>query len=137
MHAFLRRPWVFSRALGCGARRGVACTPRRKFGSRAGSMARVLGVRSREIWKVITALLSAELEPSKTLKSPNVSHCCKAQQHGNNNRYKLSSALQLRTLLLCVCGPMLYICVMMYVCMRCVCAPCTCACVHGSVHDAC
>ena len=33
-----------SRALGCGARRGPACTPRRKFGSRAGSVARSLGV---------------------------------------------------------------------------------------------
>ena len=30
-HAFLRRAWVFSRALGCGARRRPACTPRRNL----------------------------------------------------------------------------------------------------------
>ena len=49
LHSFLRRPWVFSCALGCGARRGPACTPRRKFWSRPGSVARAVGVQSREI----------------------------------------------------------------------------------------
>ena len=71
--AFLGRPWVFSRALGCGARRGPACTPRRKFGSRAGSVARAPGVQSQDIWQVIAALLSLELEPSKTMENPLVS----------------------------------------------------------------
>ena len=70
--AFLRRPWVASHALGCGARRGPACTPRRKFGSRAGSVARALGVQRREIWQVITGLLSAELEPGKAMENPHV-----------------------------------------------------------------
>ena len=73
LHAFLRRSWVLSRALGCGARRGPVCTPRRKFGSRAGSVARALGAQSREIWQVITGLLSAELEPSKTMENPHAS----------------------------------------------------------------
>ena len=27
--------------------------------------------------------------------------------------------------------------VILYACMRCLCTPCTCACVYGSVHDAC
>ena len=80
LHAFPRRPWVTSRALGCGVRRGPACTPRRKFGSRAGSVARALGVQSREIWQVITGSLSAELEPSKATENPHVRrfapHCC-------------------------------------------------------------
>ena len=70
LHAFLRPPWVFSRALVCGARRGPACTPRCKLGYRAGSVARALGVKSREIWHVLTGLLSGELEPSKTMKNP-------------------------------------------------------------------
>ena len=65
LHAFLRRPWVFPRALSCRAHKGPACTPRRKFGSRAGSVSRALGVRSREIWQVIAESLSAELEPEQ------------------------------------------------------------------------
>ena len=43
--SFLFRPLVFSRALGGGACRGPACTPRCKFGSRPGSVARALGVQ--------------------------------------------------------------------------------------------
>ena len=56
-----------------GTQGGRAGTPRRKFGSRAGSVARALGVQIREIWQVITGLLSAELEPSKTTENPHVS----------------------------------------------------------------
>ena len=129
-HAFLRRPWVFSRALGCGARRGPACTPRRKFGSRAGSVARALGVQSREIWQVITGLLSADLESSKTMGTHMSSHCCKTRQHVNSNRFELSSVSQLRTLL-CVCGPLLRMCgydAWMYA--LCVCSVYVCACVR-------
>ena len=73
LHVFLRRPWVFSRANGCGARKGPTCTPRRKFGSREGSVARALGVLSREVWQVITGLPSGELDPSKTIENPHVS----------------------------------------------------------------
>ena len=69
LHAFLRRPWVFSRALGCGARRGPDCTPRRNFGSRAGSVARTLGVQSREIWLVTTGSLSDQLEPTGPMQN--------------------------------------------------------------------
>ena len=71
---FSRRPWVFSRALGCKGRRGFACTLRRKFGSRAGSVARVMGIQSREICNVTTRSLSEELDPSKTMKNPHISH---------------------------------------------------------------
>ena len=110
-HAFLRRPWVFPRALGGGARQGAACTPRPKFGPPGDSVARALGVLSREIWLVITGVLSAELEPSKLMGNPYASHCCKAQQHGNNNRFNISLVLQLRPLLLlCVRGPLIYMC---------------------------
>ena len=52
LHDSLRRSWVFCRAFGCGARTGGPCTPRRKFESRAGSVARAPGVQSREIWQV-------------------------------------------------------------------------------------
>ena len=62
LHALLRRPWVFSRTLGCGARTGPACTPRRKFGSRESSVARALGVQSREIWQVIEAFRGARAD---------------------------------------------------------------------------
>ena len=54
LHAFFGRPWVFSRALGCGARSWPACTPRHEFGSWAGSVVRALGVQCREIWQATT-----------------------------------------------------------------------------------
>ena len=43
------------------------------FWSRAGCVARALGVQSREIWQVITGLLSVEIEPSKATENPRVS----------------------------------------------------------------
>ena len=46
---------------------------RRQLGSRAGSVARAVGIQSREIEQVITGLLSAELEPSKAMENPHVS----------------------------------------------------------------
>ena len=52
LHAFLRRSWVFSRALGCGARRGHACAPRRKFWPRLGFRGRMLWALNVEIWQV-------------------------------------------------------------------------------------
>ena len=73
VHVFLRRPRFFSRALGCGARTGPACTPRCQCGSPSGSVARALGVQSREIWQVITGSLSAEIEPSTTIGNQHVS----------------------------------------------------------------
>ena len=42
-----------------------------------------------------------------------VLRCCKGQQHGNNNRFDLSSVLQLRTLL-SVCRPLLYVCTLLH-----------------------
>ena len=132
---FFRRPWFFSRALGYGARRGAACTPRRKFESRAGSLARTLGVQSREISQVSTGLLSAELKPSKTMENPHTRTCqlfcspvpcCKGQQDGNINRCKLYSLLEPRTLL-CVRGH--DVCVYALCVLR-----CTYARVYGSVY---
>ena len=38
---------------------GAVCTPKRKCGSRPGSVARALGIQIRAIWPVITASLSA------------------------------------------------------------------------------
>ena len=114
-----------------GARLYTRC----KFGSRVCNVARALGDPSRKIWQAIAGSLSVELEPSKPMENLHVSHCGKAQQHGNNNRFKLSSVLQLRTL---ACVDHCYTCVvMMYACMRCVCAPCMCARVYGAVHDEC
>ena len=54
------------------ARRGPACIPRRKFESRAGSVARALGVQGHGIWLVITGLLCAEIESSKTTENRHV-----------------------------------------------------------------
>ena len=68
-HALLGRPRVVSHALGCGVRRGPARTPRRKCGSRPGSVARALGVQSRAIWKVIAGSLSAEPEPTRPIET--------------------------------------------------------------------
>ena len=64
-----------------------------------------------------------------------VLRCCKGQQHGNNNRFDLSSVLQLRTLL-SVCRPLLYVCTLLrmwgndvYVYTLYVCSLYMCACV--------
>ena len=59
---FLFLPRVFSRALGCGAPRGLACTLRCKSGPWPRSMARALGVQSRENWQVVTGRHSEHLE---------------------------------------------------------------------------
>ena len=67
---FLFRPRVFSRALGCGARRGPACVQWCKCGFRPGSVARALGVQSREIWQVIAGLRSDQLEPTRSMQPP-------------------------------------------------------------------
>ena len=65
MHLFCTLPCislpaagVFS-ALGCGARRGPACTLQSKIGPRPGSVARALGVQSCASWLCFTGLLSA------------------------------------------------------------------------------
>ena len=109
LHVFLRRPWVPSRALGCGACTGPVCTQRCKCGSRAGSVALALGVQSREIWQVITGWLSVELlvEPSKTMENPYVRCFATLLQKFSTwwqPRYKSSRASSLCGLLLRVCG---------------------------------
>ena len=67
---FLFQPRVFSRALGCGARRGAACTPRRKCRPRPDPVTCALGVQSCAIWRVIAGSLSAELGPTKPIETP-------------------------------------------------------------------
>ena len=57
---FLLLPWAVTRSLGCGSRRGPACTPRRKYGSRPGTVAHALGVQSRAIWQAMTGSLSGQ-----------------------------------------------------------------------------
>ena len=123
--SFSPAPAGLSGGLGCGERRGTACTPRRKLGSRADSVALSLGIQSREIRQVITGSLSAKLAPSKTMENPHVSavslHCCISStswqlQHNSSRTSSLCGPL------LCVCGH----CVCVYV--LCVCYG-TCACV--------
>ena len=67
---FLLRPWAVSRSLGCGSRRGPACTPRRKCVSRLGYVARALGAQSRTIWQVVAGSLPADLEPTRPIETP-------------------------------------------------------------------
>ena len=107
--SFFSAPVVFfSRSRPRGKQGGRLYTTA-QAGSRAGSVARALGGPNREIWQVLTGLLSAELEPSKTMENQHAGHCCKAQKHGDINRFKLSSVIQLRTLLW-ACRPLLYMC---------------------------
>ena len=71
--AFLVRSRVFSRALGCGARRQLACTRLHhgsKCASRPRSVASALGLWSREFWQETTGRSSDLLEPSRTMETP-------------------------------------------------------------------
>ena len=67
-----------SRALGCGAHRRAACTPRRKYGSRPGSVARALGVQSRAIRQEITGSLSTSPSLSGQWKPHKILKICSA-----------------------------------------------------------
>ena len=61
----LFRPRVFARALGSGARRESARTPRRKCGPWPRSATRALEVQSREKWRVTMGRYSEHVEPSR------------------------------------------------------------------------
>ena len=130
---FLFRPRALSRALGCGARMGPACTQRCKCGSLLGSVARALGGQSREIWQVPRDrfLPSQSLARQwETRISAFLLHRATPEQHSRQER---------RTLV-CVCGPRLYACVVVMCVMRSVCAPCVrvCPCVtHASTRRLC
>ena len=112
---FLFRPRALSRALGCGARMGPACTQRCKCGSLLGSVARALGGQSREIWQVPRDrfLPSQSLARQwETRISAFLLHRATPEQHSRQER---------RTLV-CVCGPLLCVCVLLCAtcgCMRC------------------
>ena len=69
LHALLGRPRVISRALGCGARRGAACTPRRKCWSRAGSVARSWCSKSRDPANNHRIAFRLD-EPRRTIETP-------------------------------------------------------------------
>ena len=114
----------FSRDLGCGACRRIACTPRCKCGSRPGSVARALGVQSREIWQVIAGLLCNQLEPTRPTQTPKMSFCscfsplsaaavsevpqkpskskAKQPRYNSSRTSSVSPKLQSRTVLLCM-----------------------------------
>ena len=64
---------VVYRALGCVARRGAACTPWFKCGSRPGSMTGALGVQSRKFWQVTTGAFSDESQPTRSVENPQYS----------------------------------------------------------------
>lgn len=62
---------LFSCTLSFRSRRGPACTPWHKCGSRPASVTRALGPESREIWQVTTGSRSDLLEPSRSMETPN------------------------------------------------------------------
>ena len=134
MHAFPRRLCVFSRGLGCRARRGAACTPRRKTGSRAGSATRALSVQSREIWQVITGSFSAELRRAEQDNGkPACQLFCSFAVKDSNTIATIASSFPR-----CYSYGHCYACVghyhtcvvMMYACLRCVCSVHLFACVR-------
>ena len=137
---------LFSGARGCflafsTAGQGPACTPRRKFWSRDGSVAHALGVQSREIWQVNTGLLAAELEPSKTMENQHVicfdpltavkdSNTVTAIASSFPRTYSYETLLRVRGPLLCVCGPLQ--CVRGHdICVYALCMCSVCVCVGG------
>ena len=112
---FSPAPVVFSLVLGRGARRWPTCTPRRKFGSRAGSVARALGVQSRGDLASNHVVASAELvstaeqdnrKPAILVYFLTSATAVKGSNMVTTITSSFSSVLQLRTLL-CVCGPLL------------------------------
>ena len=114
LHAFLRRPWVFSGALGCGARRGPACTPRHKFVPRAAPVTRALDVPTREIWQRHHRVA----EPRKTVEYPHSAllllaflHCCTATQPRYDTRFKVCARHSLQALHFVTATDMTYACV--------------------------
>ena len=66
---FLFRQRVFSRALGSGARREPARTPRRKCGPWPRSVTHALGVQSHEKWQVTTGSHFDHIEPSRPMQT--------------------------------------------------------------------
>ena len=124
---------VFSRGLGCGARRGAACTRRCKCGSRPGSMARALGVRSRGILASNHGVAFRRARAEQDNRKPKYQPFCSPSYVRQNTRFKISPFLQRRTLL-CVCGPVLCVCGhCVCVCVLCMCYVWMCVRVCGSV----
>ena len=85
---------LFSSGNGCETRRGPACTPRRKFGSRPGCVARALGVQSREIWPCNRTI--AVVEPTRPMQTTKMllifllffsSRCCCFSILGSHGTY--------------------------------------------------
>ena len=69
------------RALGCGARRKLARTLRCKCGPWPRSVARALGVQSRENWQITTGLNSDDVEPTRPIETRNNQIIFKEKEH--------------------------------------------------------
>ena len=127
-HTFLRRPWAFSRALGCGARRGARLYTTTQVwvpGGLRGACSRRSMSRNLQ---VIAGSLSAELGPSKSMPNPHVSFFALTNHatRQNNTRFNLSPFLRRRTPL-CVYGHRLCVCVLCMCYVVCGCAGLVCA----------
>ena len=101
-HFLLFRPWVFSRGLGCGARRRPACTLRCKCGPWTRSVASALGVQSHENRQVSTGRHSERLEPSRRMQTHTVKTNPTGFPNAADGMHKLPGHLVL--LLSCSCS---------------------------------
>ena len=61
---------AFARALGCGARKGGARALWCKFGARPGSVARTLGIQSRELAFFHEIIAFRDAEAPRTMETP-------------------------------------------------------------------
>ena len=97
---------LFSRSRLQGTR-GPACT-RRKFGARAGSVARALGVQTPEIWQVITGSLAADLRRAEhDNRKPTCQLLCSAAVKA---LYLMEAKVYNSSRTSSLCGPLLYVC---------------------------
>ena len=129
---------LFSRSRLRGTQGGAACTPRRKFGYRAGSVARALGVQSHEILASTNHgvdFLGARAEHDNG--KPICQLFCSTAVKGSNTATTIASSFarsyKLRALL-CVRGPLYAVCGH-DVCVTRKC--CVCVCTGLSMRDAC
>ena len=107
VHALLRRPWVFPRALLFGSRRGPACTLGASLGPGQAPWRVVWAFKVAKAAKQSRGFFPRNYSRVRQWKT-HMSATAVKRSHTVNNRFKLSSVLQLRALLQCVCGPLLY-----------------------------
>ena len=109
LHVFLRRPWVFSCSRLRGTQ-GARLYTTAQFWVPGGFRGACSGRSKSRNLASTRGVVSREARAEKDMENPHVSHCGIGKQHGNSNRFKLSLVLPLRTLLLCVSGPLLCMC---------------------------